>query len=103
MRPSLVQHCRIGADAGTNMTDGTFSEYLMAGEQLVWWDAPQQGFMLSARDGYLIPFSLLWCAFAAIWEWKALSAPAPLFFQLWGAPFILAGLFFVFGRFLLDA
>jgi hypothetical protein len=38
------------------------------------------------------------------WEKSVLSLPqAPLFFKLFGAAFLLIGLYFVFGRFLLDA
>ena len=32
-----------------------------------------------------------------------MSKQAPLFFVIWGIPFVLIGLYFVFGRFLVDA
>jgi hypothetical protein len=85
------------------MTGDEFSNYLLAGEQLVWWDRPAQGIMLTAQDGFLIPFSLLWAGFAAFWENSVVATHAPLFFKLWGIPFVVAGLYFVFGRFVVDA
>jgi hypothetical protein len=85
------------------MNGDAFSSYLMAGEQLVWWDRPKQGLLLTARDGLLIPFSLMWGGFAVFWEFSVVSTPAPFFFKLWGVPFVLIGLFLIFGRFFIDA
>jgi Bacterial PH domain len=51
----------------------------------------------------MIPMSLLWCGFAVFWETMAFGKKSPLFFRLWGLPFVLAGLYMVFGRFIVDA
>ena len=85
------------------MNADVFTPYLMAGESLVWWGPPRQGFMLTARDGFLIPFSLMWGGFSVFWETTAVTSGAPLFFKLWGVPFVVMGLYIVFGRFLVDA
>ncbi|MFY9696181.1 MAG: PH domain-containing protein [Xanthobacteraceae bacterium] len=76
-------------------------------ERLLWKGAPQSGIKLRPNDGYLIPFSLFWGGFAIFWEYGALQAlkknPAALLFPLFGIPFVLMGLYMVFGRFFVDA
>jgi hypothetical protein len=77
---------------------------LQQGEQLLWSGQPKQGVRLRGHDAFLIPFSLLWCGFVVFWETMVLTIEdAPLFAVLWGIPFVVAGLYFVFGRFLIDA
>ena len=72
-------------------------------ESLLWSDQPKQGMVLRAADAFLIPFSIMWCGFAIFWESSVFTSRAPFFFKLWGAPFVLVGLYFVFGRFIADA
>jgi hypothetical protein len=79
-----------------------FSE-LSTGEQLVWSGRPRTGIRLTGADVFLIPFSLVWCGFAAFWEKSALKMGAPDFFPLFGLMFVVVGLYFVFGRFIADA
>lgn len=55
------------------------------------------------RDWFLIPFSVLWCGFAVFSTWIVWLQDAPWFTKIWGGAFVLIGLFFVFGRFLVDA
>lgn len=72
-------------------------------EQLLWAGRSREGWVLRAADVFLIPFSIMWCGFAIFWEATAVAEGAPLFFTLWGIPFILVGLYILFGRFWVDA
>jgi Bacterial PH domain len=76
---------------------------LGASERLVWSGQPKQGFVLRRTEVLAIPFSLVWCGFAVFWEWSVLHSKAPWFFPLWGLLFVIVGLYFVAGRFYVDA
>jgi hypothetical protein len=87
-------------------------ETLEPEEQLLWSGFPHQGLVFHPADMFLIPFSLLWCGFAIMWEATAILGERDVpdqfnlwdkFFVLWGIPFVLAGLYFVFGRFIADS
>jgi hypothetical protein len=73
---------------------------LQPGEQLRWSGASDPSVLVTPRDGFLIPFSLLWCGFAIFWETNAVTTGAPAFFVIFGAVFVIIGLHLVFGRFL---
>lgn len=97
------------------MTSELFTGRLLPGERIIWSGQPQQGLLLTARDIFLIPFSLMWCGFAIVWTFMVASASvseanaaaevngAAGFFILWGLMFVAVGLYFVAGRFVVDA
>lgn len=82
---------------------------LDSGEKLIWAGIPKQGTVFRASDVFMIPFSLLWGGFAILWEVMALSIPKEdagaiaYVFPLFGIPFVIVGLYMIFGRFIFDA
>lgn len=78
-------------------------QHLDNNENLLWVGQPQTGLVFRSADIFLIPFSILWCGFAIFWFISAISSGAPFLFSLFGLPFVAIGLFFVFGRFVVDA
>ncbi len=70
---------------------------LLPGEQLIWQGAPEGGKWFTKEDIFMVPFSLLWCGFAIFWETSVLLAGIwP--FALFGAFFVVVGLYMVAGR-----
>jgi hypothetical protein len=86
------------------------SRELNSGERLLWSGRPRQGFFFRSSDVFAIPFSLLWGGFAFFWEFMVLShwpkngAPnaVEFIFPLFGLPFVLIGIYIIFGRFFVD-
>ena len=84
-----------------------FREHLQKDETILWSGQPDPSVLFTRYDVFLVPFSLLWGGFAFFWEASVLSswvrgadrgAPS-IFFVLWGIPFVLLGIYFIFGRF----
>lgn len=79
------------------------NNYLLPDEYVVWNGKPGSGNLLTKYDIFMIPFSIIWCGFAIIWETIVFIIPAPLLFKLWGIPFVAVGLYMVFGRFIMKS
>jgi hypothetical protein len=75
---------------------------LLSDERIVWESRPYAGIILRPIDVFLIPFSIAWAGFALFWNISAGASGAGLPFQLFGLPFLVAGLYATVGRFLLD-
>lgn len=81
---------------------------LLPAERMLWEGRSLRHRLFRRPDALLVPFSILWCGFAVFWEASALlegpnGEPAPIFIRLWGVPFVLVGLYLVFGRFVVRA
>jgi hypothetical protein len=81
--------------------------YLEQGERILWRGRPATGIRFQASDLLVIPFSLMWGGFALFWEFMVLTQipdqSGVWLFRLWGIPFVLVGLYMIFGRFIDDA
>lgn len=84
------------------MEDNPFEARLLSGERVVWTGAPARGLLLTGRDVFFIPFILVWCSVVST-SFISSAKGGPLPFDLFMVPFVCLGLFFLGGRFLLDA
>jgi hypothetical protein len=72
---------------------------LRGNEQLLWSGAPDPSVTFTRADGFLVPFTVVWASFAIFWEATAIAANAPIPMLLFGGLFVLLGVYFVIGRF----
>ena len=81
-------------------------------EDLLWAGRPKQGIVFRSEDVFFIPFSLLWGGFAIFWEIMAIKALLAgmkkgelevIILPIFGIPFVIMGLYLIFGRFFVDA
>lgn len=83
-----------------------WAPYLDPGEALLWQGAPARGVRVRPSDLMVSAFGLFFAGFAIFWVYMASSiggdAPAGIgyVFPLFGLPFVVVGLYLVFGRFL---
>lgn len=82
---------------------GFCSQYITNDEHILWKGCPEKGNLFTKRDLFMIPFSVMWLGFALFWELSAMQSGGGIFFSLWGLPFIAAGVYMLFGRFIYSA
>ncbi|PZF62708.1 hypothetical protein DEI81_09185 [Curtobacterium sp. MCBD17_013] len=73
---------------------------LEPGEHLLWSGRGDPSVLFTGRDAFLVPFSIVWCAFVAFWITEAASGGAPRFLVAYGGVFALIGLHMLVGRFI---
>ena len=84
---------------------------LTSGEMILWAGQPSTEVILRKEDVFMVPFSLFFAGFSVFWElgvagfWGSGSAEHKewIFGIFWGIPFILAGQYLLWGRFLVAA
>jgi len=77
--------------------------YLLPDEHLLWIGRPDPAKRFTGSDIFLVPFSLLWGGFMIFWMGAVLVKGAPAPFALFGLPFVVFGLYLIFGRFMVKA
>ncbi|MGH9089652.1 MAG: DUF2510 domain-containing protein [Acidimicrobiales bacterium] len=73
-------------------------QHVRGGERVLWEGSPDPGVVFARQDAFLVPFSLLWGAFAAIWEVSAITSGTAAG-AAFGAPLAAFGAYIVAGRF----
>jgi len=89
--------------------ENIFKQELLKDEQILWTGQPNPDIIFTSMDWFLVPFSIIWGGFAILWELTALGiiffaktqgTDAPIIFPIFGIPFVIIGLYFIFGRFI---
>jgi len=76
-------------------------QYLEAGEKIIWTGQPKQGMIFSAFDIWMVIFGIIWTSGVVAWIYAA--SEAAIWFAMFGLPFLLVGLYLIFGKFFFDA
>ena len=84
------------------MGEEAFQDRLMPGERIVWSGGPGTGFLLTARDFFLVPFSLIWTGMVIFIFAAGSQTNAPFPYQFVPVLFGLFGFYAVIGRFFVD-
>lgn len=85
----------------------TWEEYLEPGETLLWEGAPARGVRVTGSGVVMSIFGLLFLGFSVFWVSMATSMTMGMggwaAFPFFGVPFVLIGLWLVFGHWAFDA
>lgn len=84
------------------MSTDLISHILAPDEKVLWSGQPDHGIKFRKSDTIMIPVSFVWGSSAIAWETMAIKNGPPYFYAFFGIPYILIGLYLVFGRFLYD-
>src|SRR5262245_45632961 len=79
------------------------STFLDRGERLLWSGQPGAGIRVRSGDAFMIPFSLVWAGGCVYWAYNAFQNGQSTFNRIWILPFLVFGVYLVFGRFISDA
>lgn len=90
---------RVGASLRNDREPDALGGHLASGEHVLWSGRPDAARHFSRADLVAVPFSLVWAGFALFWEITVIASGAPIFFPLFGAVFVLIGLYMTVGRF----
>jgi hypothetical protein len=86
----------------SNLSQEDILQELKKDEELLWHGRPGGGIKFRVIDIFLVPFSLFWGGGVIFLEYGAISSGANILFPLLGIPFVLIGLYLLFGRFYID-
>jgi hypothetical protein len=86
--------------SGTLRVREQLQQHLRPGEELLWYGRPDPAVLFGPGDLSMIPFTVLWLAFAIFWESGVIRSGAGPWPEIWGIPFIAVGLYALAGRFI---
>jgi hypothetical protein len=94
----------------TPIPTDVFSSELQPGETIEWSGQPNPSVIFHREDWFAIPFGLMWGGFAIFWLiaasglWNIFqnktNHPFEIFAAIWGTPFVIAGQYLIWGRFI---
>lgn len=77
-----------------------FSEDLLKGEEILWTGQPETKVLFTKADFFIIPFGLLWTGLLITFIKNDISKERDMISLFFTAPFLLIGLYLIFGRFI---
>jgi len=86
----------------SNLGQQDILQELKKGEELLWHGRPGGGIKFRLIDIFLVPFSLFWGGGVIFLEFGAITSGTNIIFPILGVPFVLIGLYLLFGRFYID-